>query len=328
MKEMQHKSWISRILGGKLTNGEAFFCCILLFLLFFWPIALLAAIFSFDAPTVPFWLEVARRVFAATILLYPFYIVPLIIIASRVSKKLAKPYLFYLIAGLPLISTLFCILISSSPLAERRPEGSDFFSYEMIGSDWQSQYAKDKNHVYYAFEEIKGADVATFHLIGKESGYSVDKNHVYYQGKIVKGSNPTTFRFLKENMGCDDKDYYASGVAFHVSDYQSFRSGDRNWAVDKNYVYYVDYRADEHHIDTIPVGDYQSFKELNEVYAKDSRHVYFKAKIVSGADAISFHVFSEYETFGQDKNRVYYEDKATDVKDYKLLYRWKECLYR
>ena len=179
MKETTEKlSLINRIMGVKLTRREQLFTIILISLLLFWPILVIIAIFAFDKPTLPLFGEIARHGFALIVFGYPFYLLPLIIVASRISKKLVKPYLFYLISSLPLISLLLCVLIAMSPLAKDRPYGSDFFSYRKIGEDYQGSYALDNKHVYYCFEKIEGADVATFHLIGKNTGYSADKNRL------------------------------------------------------------------------------------------------------------------------------------------------------
>ena len=142
MKETTEKpSWTNRIMGGKFTSKEKRFCIILISLLLFWPIVVIIAMFAFDQPTLPLFGEIARHGFALIVFGYPFYLLPLIIVASRISKKLVKPYLFYLISGLPLISLLLCVLITISPLAENRPDGSDFFSYREIGNDYQGGYA-------------------------------------------------------------------------------------------------------------------------------------------------------------------------------------------
>ena len=325
MKETTEKlSLINRIMGVKLTRREELFTIILISLLLFWPILVIIAMFAFDQPTLPLFGEIARHGFALIVFGYPLYLFPLVIVAKRISKKLVKPYLFYLISGLPLISLLLCVLIAISPLAENRPDGSDFFSYREIGNDSQGGYALDDKHVYYCFEKIEGADVATFHLIGKRTGYSADKNHVYYTGKIMKGALPKTFKMSKENIACDGKDYYSYGIPFHVSDYESFHPGYNNWSVDKNYIYYIDDKTGKFDIHCIPVGDYKSFKGLNEQYAKDIYHVYFKTKIVEGADPATFHTFSQSYAFGQDKDCVYYKDKATEVKDYNKLKVAKE----
>jgi hypothetical protein len=325
MKETTEKtSWINRILGGKLSSKEKGFSWFLISLLLFWPLLVFLSIFAFDQPTLPLFGEIARYGFAFIVFGYPLYLLPLIIIASRISKKLVKPYLFYLISGLPLIALLLFVLIAISPLAENRPEGSDFFSYREIGTDYQGSYALDKKHVYYCFEKIEGADVATFHLIGENTGYSADKNHVYYTGKMMKGVTPKTFKMSKGDKACDGKDYYIYGIPFHVSDYKSFRPGYNNWSVDKNYIYYTDDQTDDNGIHPIPVGDYKSFKGLNEQYAKDICHVYFKTKIVEGADPATFHTLAQDNNIGQDRNCLYYKDKATEVKDYNKLKVAKE----
>ncbi|HTX87320.1 MAG TPA: DKNYY domain-containing protein [Candidatus Nanoarchaeia archaeon] len=59
--------------------------------------------------------------------------------------------------------------------------GADAITFETISSKTPSvtsnQYAKDKNHVYYAGLVITGADPSTFKILN--SNYSEDKNNVY-----------------------------------------------------------------------------------------------------------------------------------------------------
>lgn len=55
-----------------------------------------------------------------------------------------------------------------------------------------SAFAKDKKNIFYKERVIRGADRRTFKVI--DSYYSKDKNNVYYRDTVVKGADVETFR--------------------------------------------------------------------------------------------------------------------------------------
>ena len=63
----------------------------------------------------------------------------------------------------------------------------DYDSFRFLGDS----YSRDKNNIYYGGKKIKGADIDTFEIINW--AYSRDKNYVYLKGEIVKGENPDQF---------------------------------------------------------------------------------------------------------------------------------------
>ena len=310
----EHLSWFSRLMGGKLSAGEILYL-IWLFISIFVAFYLALGMGYVGANGLSPIGEVVSCISAYTAFFYPVYIIPLVIIASRLSKRLKRRSLFYFIPAIPAIICLISIVILFSSWAEPKPEGYDSATYENLGIDIGGKYARDKNHVYYHLAPLKGADPASFRVIGNYSGYSVDKNHVYYLGEIVENANPMTFKLTPEKNGCDCNDYYHGKIAFHVTDYPSFQEKSRTWFIDNNKVYYIDVIYDE--IQQMDIKDYHSFEVLDCDYAKDSCQVYFQGTVIEGADPASFVICDALRDIGQDKNWVYYKDKATDVKDFR-----------
>ena len=69
----------------------------------------------------------------------------------------------------------------------------------------------------------------------------------------------------------------------------------------------------------VPIGDYRTFRVLNDFYAADAKCVYYKDNLVEGADTKTFVPLDGEDNYGKDKNRVYYQAKATSVRDFNAL---------
>lgn len=76
--------------------------------------------------------------------------------------------------------------------AEKEIKGADPHSYEIL----EDFFAKDKNHIYRGENEIKGADLHTFQILN--FSFSKDKNHVYYESSVLQGADPKTFKEVKD----------------------------------------------------------------------------------------------------------------------------------
>ena len=98
----------------------------------------------------------------------------------------------------------------------------------------------------------------------------------------------------------------------------SFKQIDGSWAVDRQNVYFIGLEA---HLgkDIVPIGDYSTFRVLNHLYAVDAKCAYYKNKIVEGADPKTFVVLDGGNDYGQDKNRVYYQDRGTTIRNLDAL---------
>ena len=64
----------------------------------------------------------------------------------------------------------------------------DYNSFQFLGES----YSRDKDNIYYSGKKIRGADLETFRIINW--AYAKDKKYVYLKGEIVKGEDPATFK--------------------------------------------------------------------------------------------------------------------------------------
>ena len=183
-------------------------------------------------------------------------------------------------------------------------------------------YARDDQHAFLEGVMIIGADGKTFKCLEKR--YAVDANHVFHDDTIMTSADPKSFKVHGWNLTEDKKDFFWKGMAMHVADKKSFVvMGDKEnektkWAKDKYNAYYMGKQP-------VPIADYDSFHLIGDInnlncsgcYAADKYRVYFEDHVVEGADPESFTEVVGY--VGQDKNRVYWRWKGTDIKDYKQL---------
>jgi hypothetical protein len=314
------KGFAARILGEQPTSIQKAFFWLMILSLTLWPLFLLVAAFLFDAPIRSNVDEICRIGMALTILLYPLYLLPLIGLWFRLSKRLRATWLFYLCPLIPVIVFFLFGELASSEFAAEKPEGYDPATFERLNET----FAKDINHVYFYNEILKDADPNTFRALDED--YSADSRHVWYREEIVEGANPRTFVAPEKNnsldfsidLAHDDHDYYNKNNPLHVADMDSFKRIDGSWAVDRQNVYYIGLEA-EIGKDIVPIGDYHTFRGLNHLYAADAKNVYYKSGIVEGADPKTFAVLKGGNNYGQDKNRVYYEACATSIRNFDAL---------
>ena len=314
------KGFTARILGEQPTSIQKAFFWLMILSLTLWPLFLLVAAFLFDAPIRSNVDEICRIGMALTILLYPLYLLPLIGLWFRLSKRLRATWLFYLCPLIPVIVFFLFGELASSEFAAEKPEGYDPATFERLNDT----FAKDINHVYFYNEILEDADPNTFRALDED--YSADSRHVWYREDIIEGANPRTFVAPEKNnsldfsidLAHDDHDYYNKNNPLHVADMDSFKQIDGSWAVDRLNVYYIDLKA-EIGKDIVPIGDYHTFRGLNHLYAADAKNVYYKSGIVEGADPKTFAVLKGGNNYGQDKNRVYYEACATSIRNFDAL---------
>lgn len=82
----------------------------------------------------------------------------------------------------------------------------DFFTFKILSSD----YAKDKEHVYFGNSLLNEADEETFEFL--EFQYAKDKNNVYYYGKIIQDADLVTFKILDPNSSKDKNSCYVCPI--------------------------------------------------------------------------------------------------------------------
>ena len=195
---------------------------------------------------------------------------------------------------------------------------ADPASFEDLGNG----YARDDQKAFLEGRIIKGADGKTFKCL--EKPYAVDASHVFHKYTMMTGADPKSFMIHGQYLTEDENDYFWCGKPIHVSDKKTFVIiGDKDnefthWAKDKYNAYYMGEQP-------VPLADYDSFHLIKETdsygvqgkYAADKYRVYYKDHIVEGADPETFTEIIDW--VGQDKHRVYYQWKATDIKDYNQL---------
>lgn len=183
-------------------------------------------------------------------------------------------------------------------------------------------YARDAQHVFLEGDIIKGADGKTFKYLEKR--YAIDANHVFHYDTIMTVADLKSFKVHGWFLAEDKKDFYWNGNAIHVADKKTFfifgdeNDWDTRWAKDKENAYCMGYAP-------VPLADFESFHPighekngcLSGYYAADKYRVYYQDHFVDGADPETFAEI-EFEV-GQDRNRVYKEWKATEIKDFNQL---------
>ena len=314
------KGIAARILGEQPTGLQKAFFWLMILSLMLWPICFFVSLFFFDAPIRSTVDEISRWGMVLTIWLYPLYLLPLIGLWFRLSKRLGATWLFYLCPLIPVIIFFSFVELASSEYAARKPEGYDSATFERINES----FAKDINHVYYCNEILEEADPKSFRALDED--YSADSRHVWFREEIIDGANPATFVAPKKNnsleisidLAHDDHDYYSQNNPLHVADMASFKQKSGSWAIDRQNVYYIGLEA-EIGKDLVPIGDYRSFRALNHLYAADAKYVYYKNKIVEGADSKTFVVLNDEHHYGKDKNRVYYHAYASSIRSLNAL---------
>ena len=203
-KGSNKKGFVAHILGDQPTVPQKVFFWLMVLSLLIWPIFLFASVFIFDAPIRTFIDGICRWGVVLTIWLYPLYLLPLIGLWFRLSKRLGATWLFYLCPLIPVMILFSFVELASSEYAAKKPEGYDSATFERLNES----FAKDINHVYFYNEILEDADPKTFRAINDE--YSADSRHVWYREEIIEGANPQTFAILKDgnHYGQDKNRYY------------------------------------------------------------------------------------------------------------------------
>jgi hypothetical protein len=164
-------------------------------------------------------------------------------------------------------------------------EGADSTTLTQLSD---SDYAKDRYHVYREGSPIKNADPASFERISKQ--YWKDRRSVYYYGKPIPGADPRTFRSLGHGYWSrDNKNVYVATRAVNPKNIATFRVINEDWAKDSQWYYCADggaYRP-------IKELDYSSFEILKGFWARDRYRVYWASQVVEGGNPRSFKAISD-----------------------------------
>lgn len=315
------RSFLARVLGGEPTGSQRVYFVAFLLSLLLWPMIAFVSIFIFDSAIQNQYDEFARYGIVLTIWTYPILLFLLFRLGFKLSERNNSLIWFYVMPWVPFLLVVGFFILESSELSQSKPDNYDSRTFERI----DKTYSKDKNHAYFYHEVIDGALPESFVVLGE--GYSKDAKHVFYEHNLVPGADPVSF-VVSENpsedhffivLAHDDKDYYNRSTPLHVADYDSFKAVEDGWFVDRKQVYYEGYLARKCSNQRMPIADYDSFRVLNERYACDDKCVYYTDTIIVGADPSTIRVVEGHLVMAQDKHCVYYEGKATEVKDFATL---------
>lgn len=315
------RSFVERVFGGEPTGSQRVYFVVMLLSLLFWPMIAFVSVLFFDSAIHNIYDEIARYGIVLTIWTYPILLFVLFRLGFKLSERSHSPVWFYAMPWVPFILVVAFYILGVSEISQYKPENYDSRTFVRI----DKSYSKDQNHAYLNNEEIEGALPESFEVLGE--GYSKDALHVFYEHELVPGADPASFVVTESPtedhfaiiLAHDNKDYYHRSTPLHVADYDSFKPIEGGWFIDRVQVYYEGYLARERNGERMPIADYDSFRVLNERYACDDRCVYYTDAIVAGADPATMRIIKDQLVMAQDKYRVYYEGKATEVKDFAKL---------
>lgn len=135
--------------------------------------------------------------------------------------------------------------------------------------------------------ELEGVDVASFKIINTQ--YGKDKAHVFYREKMIEGASQKGFIVLrnshKNSVAKDEKYAFFNGKIKENSDAKSFKIINEQYAVDKNQAYVYD--------DIIPTKHAHNFKLLKGFYATDGVDIYYGEHALNVCSTSNFRVLHQ-----------------------------------
>jgi len=159
------------------------------------------------------------------------------------------------------------------------------------------------------------------------SGYQTDGNKVFYNGKQVSKD----IQVLSDEFAKDDSTAYYKQYSITGADLATFVAVDKNYAKDKNTVYYCDefregvnyYLTKRSNIFSVTGAQPASFVSLGDGYsgyAKDNQQGYYQGEGFAVEDVATLEIISGY--FLKDKQRVYHGKapiKGSDPASFRIL---------
>lgn len=146
--------------------------------------------------------------------------------------------------------------------------------------------------------EIEEADVKTFQIIDSE--YAKDKSHVYFNGVVIPDSDPATFEILETWFSRDKNHVYVSGQIF-TNDPANFEHVDGNIYIDSQYIYWSTKPISDEPQNLVVIGSFGYY-----TYLKDSQAAFVNGNPINGADPNTFEVVSE--GYSRDAENAFYFD--------------------
>ncbi|MFC3679232.1 DKNYY domain-containing protein [Bacterioplanoides pacificum] len=268
------------------------------FLLLFWPMVMMMSPMMFDAPG-----SENKRSVVFQALLFLSYPIPLCALFWLFGSDL------FGISGRTLTLSASAIVITAMIV----------FGYPQLLSNSlkgiaNSGYSVAENTVYYNAQAIPGAQADSFETL--QSGYfrdryARDSERVYFAGQELAGADPASFHYLEalgDEYWADNQRVYLTGIPLEGALPQHFSLFPDAWGHPSSYG--VSHNPDgarvyfqQHHL---PDADADSFTVLNDYTAKDARHIFYHETLVlPEADSASFELIEDVDHYGKDNNAVY-----------------------
>ena len=189
------------------------------------------------------------------------------------------------------------IIGDSVEFACKKISGIDKETFEIIG--FFSDYAKDKNSVYYRGEIVRGADTDSIELAGRfYYKYAKDKKNVYYKGKLLNGADPNTFQELEGFYVKDKRNIYYQEKLMKEVDIDTFEMiKNSDYAKDKKFVYY--------HGEKVKKIDKNKLEVLAPNFLRDDKDFYYEGKELNVDMETFIYTIQAMCIKGEDKNKKY-----------------------
>lgn len=192
--------------------------------------------------------------------------------------------------------------------------GADPKSFQVLNEVYQ----KDAQNVY-CDKKILASDVTSIEVLSFEP-YAKDSSKVFFYCEVIAGADRNSFTSLSRFAGKDARFGYYNGKQIADSDGPSFR------LLDASDVFQVDARSAYSSGLRLPVADPTKFrvltlnadqKPVSPAYATDDIKVFFHSTQITQADAASFQVVDEYQSYGGRHHRA--KDKLNEYEDDRIV---------
>ena len=180
-------------------------------------------------------------------------------------------------------------------------------------------YFRDKNHVYYYDQIIKGVDpnlvnekLSRDELLNEGKNVYYKGKRLYYKGEVVEQMTSKIFKTSKYVLGYDgkeDKQTHSISVELHSEpfDIPTLRTLSDSYLIDKNHLYYIpSFHSVPDRGFRMPVSkeEFSSIRAFTEFVVVGST-VYHEREPKERYDAATFGVIPGHYYYQYDKNGIY-----------------------
>lgn len=189
------------------------------------------------------------------------------------------------------------------------------FEYKKFNSYY---YASDKEYVYYCGKIIEGLDPVTAQFLGGirtlicDDGYVKDDKNVFFCGKKIENANADSFesfpaRYSFNGYGKDNQHVFVHDSIID-RDVNTFRLLDEAYSIDKNGIYFYDYK--------LPGADPNDYRQ-NRYFLMSNGKIFLNGAEVTKYDYDTFEILNIYSS-GTSCGDFYYSTSL--VKDRTGMY--------